>query len=44
MHRITVYQLVGVVADVTSGENQASHLVSLVNGLRPPLPSPLATD
>ena len=31
MHSITVYELVGVVAEVVSGEHQASHLVALVN-------------
>lgn len=31
-HQVTVYELVGVVADINSGEHQASHLVSLVNG------------
>lgn len=31
-HRMTVYELVGVVADINSGEHQASHLVSLING------------
>lgn len=29
----TVYELVGVVAEIDSGERQASHLVSLVNGM-----------
>ena len=32
MHVITVYELVGVVADICSGEHQKSHLVSLING------------
>ena len=32
IHEITVYDLVGVVADIHSGENQKSHLVSLING------------
>ena len=31
MHYITVYELIGVVADITSGESQASHLVALVD-------------
>ncbi|KAI9759589.1 MAG: Protein kinase C-like 1 [Chaenotheca gracillima] len=31
IHYVKVYDLVGVVADITSGENQTSHLVSLVN-------------
>ncbi|KAH0559633.1 hypothetical protein GP486_003846 [Trichoglossum hirsutum] len=31
IHYITVYELVGLVEDINSGENQASHLVSLVN-------------
>ncbi len=35
MHNITVYELVGMVADIDSGENQKSHLVSLINGLIP---------
>ena len=29
---MTVYELMGVVADINSGENQKSHLVSLING------------
>ena len=28
-----VYELVGFVADINSGEQQKSHLVSLVNGI-----------
>lgn len=32
MHNITVYSLVGLVADVDSGQHQKSHLVSLING------------
>ena len=32
MHVITVYELVGIVADINSGEHQKSHLVSLING------------
>ena len=32
MHVIKVYDLVGIVADVNSGEHQKSHLVSLING------------
>ena len=32
VYDITVYELVGVVADINSGENQKSHLVSLING------------
>ena len=31
----TVYELVGFVADIDSGEKQKSHLVSLVNGEYP---------
>ena len=31
-HLITVYDLVGIVADINSGEHQKSHLVSLING------------
>ncbi|KAI9806554.1 MAG: poly(A)-specific ribonuclease [Piccolia ochrophora] len=31
LHNITVYRLIGVVADITSGDHQASHLVSVVN-------------
>ena len=31
LHVVKVYDLVGVVVDVTSGEHQKSHLVSLVN-------------
>ena len=33
---MVVYELVGLVADVTSAERQKSHLVSFVNGLSPP--------
>ena len=32
MHVITVYGLVGIVADINGGEHQKSHLVSLING------------
>lgn len=32
VYDITVYELVGVVADINSGENQKSHLVSMING------------
>ena len=32
VHQIMVYELVGVVADVSSAENQKSHLVGMVNG------------
>ncbi|KAI9840488.1 MAG: poly(A)-specific ribonuclease [Sclerophora amabilis] len=31
IHYIKVYEIIGVVADIISGEHQASHLVSLVN-------------
>lgn len=31
-YAITIYELVGVVAEINSKENQKSHLVSLVNG------------
>ena len=34
MHVVTVYDLVGFVADINSGENQRSHLVSMINGKR----------
>lgn len=30
--QMTVYELVGVVADINSGEHQTSHLVSMING------------
>ena len=33
MHVITVYDLVGFVADISGGEHQKSHLVSLINGM-----------
>lgn len=33
LHRIKVYDLVGIIADVNSGERQKSHLVSLINGM-----------
>jgi PAB-dependent poly(A)-specific ribonuclease subunit 2 len=36
VHQIHVYELVGVVADVSSGENQKSHLVGMVNGKQDP--------
>lgn len=32
IHNITVYSLIGLAADIDSGQNQKSHLVSLVNG------------
>jgi hypothetical protein len=32
VHQIQVYELIGVVADVSSAENQKSHLVGMVNG------------
>ena len=32
MHVITVYDLVGIVADINGGEHQKSHLVSLIDG------------
>ena len=31
---ILVYELVGMVADINSGESQKSHLVSMINGER----------
>ncbi|CAG8983942.1 hypothetical protein HYALB_00006910 [Hymenoscyphus albidus] len=31
IHNITVYSLIGLAADIDSGQNQKSHLVSLVN-------------
>ena len=31
MHDVKVYELVGIVADINSGEHQKSHLVSLIN-------------
>ncbi|MCJ1380114.1 poly(A)-specific ribonuclease [Xylographa soralifera] len=31
MHNVKVYELVGIVADINSGEHQKSHLVSLIN-------------
>lgn len=31
VYDIMVYELVGVVADINSGENQKSHLVSMIN-------------
>jgi PAB-dependent poly(A)-specific ribonuclease subunit 2 len=31
-HNITIYSLIGVAADIDSGQHQKSHLVSLVNG------------
>ena len=35
VYEITVYELVGLVAEISTGENMSSHLVSLVNGKRP---------
>lgn len=35
---ITVYSLIGLAADVDSGQHQKSHLVSVVNGIHPPFP------
>jgi PAB-dependent poly(A)-specific ribonuclease subunit 2 len=32
IHNIMVYSLIGLVADIDSGQHQKSHLVSLVNG------------
>ena len=31
-HNISVYSLIGLVADIDSGQHQKSHLVSLING------------
>jgi PAB-dependent poly(A)-specific ribonuclease subunit 2 len=31
-HNITVYSLIGLAAEIESGQHQKSHLVSLVNG------------
>lgn len=33
VHQIMIFELVGVVADVSSAENQKSHLVGMVNGM-----------
>ena len=33
MHNITVYSLIGLAADIDSGQHQKPHLVSLVNGM-----------
>ncbi len=41
-HAITIYSLVGLVAEIDSGQHQKSHLISLVNGNRAPCPSFLA--
>jgi len=35
-HNVQVYELVGAVTDINSGENQKPHLVSLINGKNPP--------
>jgi hypothetical protein len=32
-HNITIYSLIGLAADIDSGQHQKSHLVSLVNGI-----------
>lgn len=37
IHKIKVYSLMGLVADVDSGQHQKSHLVSLVNGKNAPI-------
>jgi PAB-dependent poly(A)-specific ribonuclease subunit 2 len=34
VYNIQIYELVGVVCDIATGENQKSHLVSLINGER----------
>jgi PAB-dependent poly(A)-specific ribonuclease subunit 2 len=39
LHPIKVYSLVGVAADIDSGQHQKSHLVSLINGMKFPYPS-----
>lgn len=33
IHNVTVYSLIGICADIDSGQHQKSHLVSLVNGM-----------
>jgi hypothetical protein len=33
IHPITVYSLIGLAADIDSGQHQKSHLVSLINGM-----------
>jgi PAB-dependent poly(A)-specific ribonuclease subunit 2 len=33
IHNITVFSLMGLCADIDSGQHQKSHLVSLVNGM-----------
>jgi hypothetical protein len=33
IHNIAVYSLIGLAADINSGQHQKSHLVSLVNGM-----------
>lgn len=38
VYNVQVYELIGVVADVKSSENQKPHLVSLVNGKQPSHP------
>lgn len=40
MHVMAVYELVGLVADINSGEQQKSHLVSLINGEHLSSPKP----
>ena len=35
VHNMVVYSLVGLAADIDSGQHQKSHLVSLVNGKFP---------
>lgn len=35
IHNITVYSLIGLAANINSGQHQKSHLVSLVNGKSP---------
>ena len=33
VHNIMVYELIGVVADINSGEHEKPHLVSMINGM-----------
>lgn len=44
IHNITVYSLIGFAANVTSGQQQKTHLVSLVNGKRSTIPCVFASN
>lgn len=37
IRQLTIYNLVGLVADVNSGDHQKPHMVSLIDGFPPPI-------